>query len=97
MSKSIGVAEVKKHFSDIMIEVAREGSQFIIEKKGKPMAALVNIKDLEAIGQKGAPAKKRGLLAAIGVWEEFDDIEGAVKHIYKRRQTAKERRLKKLF
>jgi antitoxin (DNA-binding transcriptional repressor) of toxin-antitoxin stability system len=33
MSKSIGVAEVKRHFSDVIIEVAREGGQFIIEKK----------------------------------------------------------------
>ena len=92
MSKPIGVAEVKRRFSDVIIEVAREGRQFIIEKKGKPMAALVNIKDLEAIERKGSPLKKKGLLAAIGAWEEFNDIEGVVKHIYERRKTAKERR-----
>lgn len=40
MSKSIGVAEVKRHFSDVIIEVAREGRQFIIEKKWKPMAGV---------------------------------------------------------
>lgn len=33
MSKVIGVAEVKRHFSEVMIEVAREGKHFIIEKK----------------------------------------------------------------
>jgi prevent-host-death family protein len=92
VSKSIGVAEVKRHFSDVIIEVAREGRQFIIEKKGKPMAALVNIKDLEAIERRGSRLKKKGLLAAIGAWEEFNDIEGVVKLIYERRKTAKERR-----
>jgi hypothetical protein len=60
------------------------------------MAALVNIKDLEAIGRKGAPSKRKGLLAAIGAWEEFNNIEGVVKHIYSKRRTAKERRLKTL-
>ena len=94
MSKSIGVAEVKRHFSDVMIEVAREGKQFIIEKKGKPMAALINIKDLEAIERKEASSKKKGLLAAMGAWEEFDNLDSVVRHIYARRKTAKERGLK---
>jgi prevent-host-death family protein len=96
MSKSIGVAEVKKNFSDVIIEVAREGKQFIIEKKGKPMAALVNIKDFEAIERKEASSKKKGLLAAMGAWEEFNNLDGIIKHIYARRKTAKERRLKML-
>ena len=33
MSKVIGVAEAKRHFSEVMVEVAREGKHFIIEKK----------------------------------------------------------------
>jgi prevent-host-death family protein len=96
VSKSIGVAEIKRHFSDVIIEVAREGRQFIIEKKGKPMAALVNIKDLEAIERKGSPLKKKGLLAAIGAWEEFGALEGVIKHIYEKRKTAQDRKLEKL-
>ena len=96
MSKVIGVAEAKRHFSEVMVEVAREGKHFIIEKKGKPMVALVNIKDLETIEQKGALAQKKGLLATIGVWEEFENIEQVVKHIYNRRKAAKERKVKGL-
>ena len=60
------------------------------------MAALVNIEDLKAIGRKGELSKKKGLLAAIGAWEDFNNFEGVVKHIYERRKTAKERRLKML-
>jgi len=97
MPKVIGVAEVKRHFSDVMVEVAREGKHFIIEKKGKPMAALVNIKDMETIERTAMPVKKKGLLAAIGAWEDFGDIEGTVKHIYKSRKTAKTRKVKGLF
>lgn len=97
MSKSIGVAEVKRHFSDVMIEVAREGKQYIIEKNRKPMAALVSIKDMEIIGRKEAPSKKKGLLAAIGAWEEFNNIEAVMKHVYKKRKIAKERRVMPLL
>jgi prevent-host-death family protein len=97
MSKVIGVAEAKRHFSEVMVEVAREGKHFIIEKKGKPMVALVNIKDLETIERTAAPSKKKGLLASLGAWEDFNNVEGVVKHIYEQRKTAKERKLKELF
>lgn len=96
MSKTIGVAEVKRHFSEVLIEVAREGKHFIIEKKGNPMAALVTVKDLETIGRKGVHSKKKGLLAAIGAWEEFSALDVLVKHIYEKRKTAKDRDLTKL-
>lgn len=95
MTKPIGVAEVKRRFSDVIIEVAREGKQFIIEKKGKPMAALINIKDLEVIERRGPHAKKKGLLAAIGAWEEYSSLEGVVRQIYEKRNAAKDRRLQK--
>ena len=58
------------------------------------MAALINIKDLEAIERKGAYSKKKGLIAAIGAWEEFGSLERVVKHIYNKRKTAKDRKLK---
>ena len=90
MSKSIGVAEVKRNFSEVLTEVNREGKHFIIERKGKPVAAMVNIKDLEAL--EGSGKKGRiGLLAAIGAWEDFTGLEKAVSHIYKKRRTAKDR------
>lgn len=96
MSKVIGVAEAKRHFSEVMTQVAREGKHFIIEKKGKPMVALVNIKELESIEGTVMPEKKKGLLTAIGAWEDFKDMEGVVKHICENRKKAKERMVKGL-
>lgn len=54
------------------------------------MAAVVSVKDLDRIGE---PKEQRGkgLLAAIGAWEEFDDLEKMVVKIYKGRGKAKER------
>ncbi len=88
--RRIGVAEIKKHFSEIISEVAIKGEQVIIEKKGKPMAAVVSLKDLEMI-EHSDKKKENGLLAAIGAWEDFDEIEETVAAIYKERKISKER------
>ena len=91
MLKKIGVAEVKRQFSVVISEVSLKGEHFIIEKKGKPMAAMVSLKDLEMIEGAMKREKKKGLLAAISAWEDFDDLEKTVMTIYKGRGKAKER------
>lgn len=91
MSKNIGVAEVKKQFSAVISEVSLKGEHFVIEKKGKPMAAMVSVKELEIIEASGTKEKKKGLLAAIGAWEDFDDLENTVMTIYKERRKSKSR------
>ncbi len=58
------------------------------------MATLVNLRDFEILERHGRPGGKKGLLAAIGAWEEFDDIDGMIKHIYKERRKAKDRSIK---
>jgi len=95
MPKKIGVAEVKKQFSTVISEVSLKGEHFIIEKKGKPMAAMVSVKELGMIeGSKmkeKMKEKRKGLLAAISAWEDFDDLEKMVMSIYEGRRKAKER------
>ena len=51
MMNTVGVAEAKKRFSEIMSRVAYNGDRFIIERHGKPMAALVSPEDLERLNQ----------------------------------------------
>ena len=97
MPKRIGVAEVKRDFSAVISEVSLKGGHFIIEKKGKPMAAIVGLEDLEIIEAPKREAKKKGLLAAIGAWEEFDDLDQLVVRIYERRGKAKERGIGRLI
>ncbi|MBZ0156966.1 MAG: type II toxin-antitoxin system Phd/YefM family antitoxin [Alphaproteobacteria bacterium] len=96
MSKTLGVAEIKKQFSTVISEVSLKGEHFIIEKKGKPTAALVSIKELEVIEQAGKKEGKKGLLAAIGAWEDFDDLEEVVTHIYEKRGEAQDRSIEGL-
>jgi antitoxin (DNA-binding transcriptional repressor) of toxin-antitoxin stability system len=96
MAKKIGVAEVKKQFSAVMSEVSLKGEHFIVERKGKPTAAMVSVKDLEMIEGPKIRGKKKGLLAAIGAWEDFDDLEKMVMTIYEGRRKTKERGVRRL-
>ena len=97
MTKSIGVAEIKRQFSQVVSEVSLKGKHFIIEKKGKPMVALVNIKELELIeSHEKEENEKRGLLATIGAWEDFDGFETVIKDIYKKRKKIKDRKIESI-
>lgn len=97
MSRTIGVAEVKRHFSEVVSEVNKMGKHFIIERKGKPMAAMVSIKEFASIEKQKAHETRKGLLAALGAWEDFKDLDKLVKLIYKKRSASGERKLKEVF
>jgi antitoxin (DNA-binding transcriptional repressor) of toxin-antitoxin stability system len=90
MAKNIGVAEVKKSFSVVISEVSLKGEHFVIEKKGKPMAALISVPELQRIEKDREKEKKKGLLAAIGAWEDFEDLDQTVSDIYERRRKSKD-------
>ena len=92
MPKNIGVAEVKKHFSEVMSQISQIGEHFIIEKKGKPMAAMVGLKDLEMIERSAKKGKRNGLLAAIGAWEDFEGLDKVIKDIYLKRKKSEDRK-----
>lgn len=72
MSKNIGVAEVKKQFSAVISEVSLKGEHFVIEKKGKPMAAMVSVKELEMIEGSGTKEKKRNTADRAGFEARID-------------------------
>ena len=91
VSKVIGVAEVKRRFSETLTEISLKRERFIIQRRGKPVAAFVNLKDLEIIEKHGKSADMKGLLAALAAWEDFDDIDGFVQGIYNERLRATDR------
>jgi prevent-host-death family protein len=85
--KKVSVAEAKAQFSALTARVAYGGEQFVIERRGKPMAALVSMEDLERLERKRASSQPRGALALIGAWNDVDDaeIDAMVEEIYSRR------------
>ena len=88
MTKRVSAAQAKAHLSDLMAKVAYGGEQYVIERRGKPLAALVSVDDLERLDQgRATSARPRGALAIVGAWQEVDDrdLDALLADIYSAR------------
>jgi prevent-host-death family protein len=85
----LSVAEAKKRLSELMSRVAYKNERFLIERRGKPTAALVSAEDLARLEER--PATSRGLLAAVGAWADFEELDQVIEDIYQQRQQAQDR------
>jgi prevent-host-death family protein len=82
---TLGVAEAKSRFSELIDRVGR-GERFIIARRGRPVLALV------PPDQAGPPpVQPSGLAAIAGALEDWDDLPEAVAAIYRARRTARDR------
>jgi prevent-host-death family protein len=77
------VAEVKARLSEYVSLSASRGDRIVITRRGKPVAALVSLEDLQSLSQA---EKRKGLSALIDRWEDFEDIVGSVERIYQSRR-----------
>jgi len=59
--KHMGVAEVKAHFADVVGEVVHGKKRIIVERRGRPVVAIV---PLDETAMSGRPGQR--LAAAIG-------------------------------
>ncbi|GFP36476.1 hypothetical protein HKBW3S44_00159 [Candidatus Hakubella thermalkaliphila] len=66
MSKNLAVAEAKKRFSELMGRIVHKGERFIVERKGKPVMAMVSLEDLQKLEQIPEKKMSKGVLGAIG-------------------------------
>ena len=89
MDNEWSVADAKKHLSELMSRVAYNHERFLILRRGKPMAALVSAEDLARL-EKDTVAP-RGLLAAVGAWADFEELDQVIKDIYRHREQAEDR------
>ena len=89
MTETISVADAKKRLSELMSRVAYNRERFLVQRRGKPMAALVSAEDLLVLEQQKAPSQ--GLLAAAGAWADFEELDEVIKDIYRQREQAQDR------
>ena len=89
MTGKLGVGEAKRRFSELMSRVAYRGERFLIERRGRAMVALVSAEDLEKLEME--PDAPKGLLAAVGAWEEYEGLDEMVEEIYRQREEARDR------
>lgn len=90
MIKRVSTAEAEAHLAALLAEVVHEGGPVIIEKQGRPLAALVRPETLAGVGQPAvSPEGGRGALALIGAGNELtdDEIEAMVAEIYEHRDS----------
>ena len=75
MESYIAIAEIKNHLSEYIAKSTYNHDRFIITKRNKPVAALVNLDDLRAIEQL---EERKGLAAVVGKWRDIDELEEAI-------------------
>jgi len=85
----LGVGDAKKRLSELMSRAAYRGERFLIQRRGRPMAALVSAEDLERLEQE--PVAAKGLLAAAGAWADYEELDEVVRDIYHQREAAQDR------
>jgi prevent-host-death family protein len=92
----VSSAQARAKLPELVSDVAHKGSRVIIEKHGKPVAALVSIEDLERLESDHPAGKERlGALALVGAWAGVTDkqIDAMLKDIYAERRRDKGRRV----
>ncbi len=89
MTNVVGVGEAKRRLSEIMSRVVYRGERFVIQRHGKPMAALVSTDDLERLEEQ--PSAPKGLLAAVGAWSDFAELDQVIEDIYRQREQSRDR------
>ena len=89
MSEKLSVADAKKHLSELMSRVAYNQERFLIERRGKPMAALVSAEALARLERE--PKAPLGVMAAVGACADFEEWDLFIENIYRQREQAKDR------
>ena len=87
MTQRVTTLEIREKLGDYLNRVALRHDQFIIERKGKPLAALVPIEKLRAI-EEAAARELLELLKKSGTpgisEEEADRLANEAKHAIRR-------------
>ena len=89
MTTRVSAAHAKAQLSSLAAAVAYGGERVIIERRGKPLAALVSVDDLERLeAERTTSARPLGALALTGAWREVDDedMESLIEEIYAQRE-----------
>ena len=89
MAEKVRVTEAKAQLSALMARVGYGGERFVIERRGRPLAALVGVEDLAHLEGEGRGASSRplGALALVGAWSEAEekDLDAVLEEIYAER------------
>lgn len=90
MAERVRVTEAKAQLSELMARVGYGGERFVIERRGRPLAALVGVEDLDRLENKneGVGPQPLGAIALAGAWVEVEerDVDAMLEEIYAERE-----------
>jgi prevent-host-death family protein len=90
VAEKVRVTEAKAHLSELMARVGYGGERFVIERRGRPLAALVRVEDLEHLEaeRRGTSLRSLGALALVGAWGEVEerDLDTLLEEVYAERE-----------
>ena len=91
MTETLSVSEAKERLSEIVDRVVDSGDRFVIESRGRQVAAIVSADELNGLEEEAD--RPEGLLGAVGILSEEDEEEWeeTVREIYRQRRQANPR------
>ena len=91
MAKSVSVAEAKNRFSELVNRASYGQERFLIERRGKPVGAIVSAEDLVRLETPERASAGGGLLAAVGALADVEDFEEIIEDILRQRANTMDR------
>jgi prevent-host-death family protein len=88
VAKRISLGEAKAKLSAVVDDVRHGSGRYLIERHGKPAAAIVSVEELEKLEGLDQPGRKPlGALALVGLWADVEDkdIDEFLDVVYKAR------------
>ena len=88
MAEKVRVTEAKAHLSELMARVGYGGERFVIERRGRPLAALVGVEDLERLEKGDSTSRPVGAMSLVGAWGEAEEseVDAVLEEIYAERE-----------
>jgi len=83
--RQISLAKAKSNLSEFAGRAAYNGEYIVITKRGKQFAAIISIEDLELLEKIKAGSPEDGLLGAVHMAPELEEVEEKAMEAYKRR------------
>lgn len=76
MTRRMPLAEVRANIAAAVDQVFHRGEHVVIERHGRPVAALVSMDDLARLeAERPTSDRPAGALALVGAWADMDDAE----------------------
>lgn len=92
MARALSVAEAKRRFSDVLGAIHHRGERVVVERRGRPIAAIVPLDDLARLEGESA----RGVLALVGAFGDAKNLPRILDEVVRTRGHQRRRPAPKL-